>query len=446
MNLSDSERICAILEHLGFEKTEEISSADLIIFNTCSVRQKAEDKVHGMIGNALTLKRKNPQLLLAVTGCMIRKSSTQNSEKRDKLLKLYNKLDFVFRIEDLGVIDKLLFEIVPDLDLNIMADEGTLENYFKIYPKYTENFKAYVPIQTGCDKFCTYCIVPYSRGREKSRNFEEIIKECEQLVSEGVKEITLLGQTVNTYGISRADKISKNFEKYGDFPFVALLKKINALQAKGLKWLRFASPYPKDFSDELITAMSELETVCPHAHMPIQAGSDEMLKAMNRKYSVAEYIKLVAKFRKKIPNISITTDIIVGFCGETEEMFEKTCSLYKKIKWDMCYPARYSPRIGTFSEKQLKDDVLREEKAKRWRKLNNLIKKYCFESMKKFLNKEEEVLIDEKKADGFYYAHNAHNKIIRLKLRTNLIGKFAYVKIKEVKEWLMEGELMENNK
>lgn len=442
MNKTDSERLSSVVEHLGYTVSDKPENADLMLINTCSIRQKAEDKVHGLIGNVRMWRKKNPKLKVGVTGCMVRKSSTRNSKIQDSLLTTHKNLDFVFRIEDLAKLYDLIKEIAPDEQMNEMQDEGTVENYFKINPKYETSFKAYVPIQTGCDKFCTYCIVPFTRGREYSRDFDEILCECKDLVAKGVKEITLVGQTVNTYGISRFDKMTKKFEKYSKYPFVDLLTEIDKLKEKGLKWLRFTSPHPKDFSDELIDAISKLETLCPYIHMPIQSGTDEMLKAMNRNYSVSEYLEIIEKFRQKIPDIAISTDIIVGFSSESEDSFNQTCDLYDKVKWDMCYHAKYSPRKGTYSEKWFKDDIDMKEKTRRWHCLNKLIKKYCFQSMKRFAGTEQEILVDEKKEDGYFYGRNNYNKIIRFKSSRNLIGEFVYVKIIEVKEWLMEGSLI----
>ncbi len=441
MNKTDSERVCAVVEHLGYKVADKMEFADLVIFNTCSIRQTAEDRVHGSIGKMAKFKKKNPKLKIAVTGCMVRQSSSQNSENRDELLKTHKKLDCVFRIEDLAKIDKILLECDPNLDIKTLEDEGTLENYFKIHPRYSDTFKAYVPIQTGCDKFCTYCIVPFTRGREYSRDFQEILSECKKLVEGGAKEITLLGQTVNTYGISKFDKMSKKFINYSKYPFVDLLTEVDKLKKFGLKWLRFASPYPKDFSDELIDAMASLETVCPHVHMPVQSGCDEMLKVMNRNYTIEEYVTLVDKFRLKIPGISITTDIIVGFPGETNDIFDKTCKFYEDMQFDLCYSAKYSPRKGTYSEKFLKDEVLSEEKTKRWRKLNKIAAKYCYTYLTSFVGSEQEVLVEEEKA-GYFYARNAHNKMIRFKSeRRNLIGEFIYVRMIEAFDWLIEAEL-----
>ncbi|OGJ44041.1 tRNA (N6-isopentenyl adenosine(37)-C2)-methylthiotransferase MiaB [Candidatus Peregrinibacteria bacterium RIFOXYA12_FULL_33_12] len=442
MNITDSERISAVLENLGFVPAKRWQETDLFIMNSCSVRQKPEDRVHGLIGDSLKIKKKNKKFMVGLTGCMVRKSSTQNSELKDNLLKVHENLDFVFRIEDLCKLDQVLRECKAKLKIKPLEDEGTVENYFKIQPKYSNNFSAFVPIQTGCDKFCTYCIVPFARGREYSRDFVEVLAECGNLVEKGVKEITLVGQTVNTYGISRADKMSKKFEKYGKYPFVKLLEEIDKLQLKGLKWLRFTSPYPKDFSDELMEAMARLKTLCHHVHMPIQSGSDAVLQMMNRQYSVKDYLKLVNKFRKKIPDIAISTDIIVGFAGETEAMFKETCALYDKIQWEMCYHAKYSSRKGTYAGKILKDNIFAKAKSRRWHKLNEYIKKYSFKALKGYANSIQEVLVDEKKQDGLYYGRNFHNKLVCFKSRSNLIGKFVCVRITQVKEWLMEGKLL----
>lgn len=441
MNYSDTERVESKLENYGYRKAETLEDADLLIFNTCSVRQKAEDRVFGQLKKTPSLRRKNKNLIVAITGCMVRKSSSRHSIEKDKLLKQSKNLDFVFRIEDTEQIGSLINDINDELifpDLN----EAELGNYFQINPKYTSKFQAFVPVGTGCDKFCTYCIVPYSRGRERSRDFQEIIDECTQLVENGIIEITLVGQTVNSYGRSAIDRRSGNFEYKDDrTPFTDLLYEIDKLHEKGLKRLRFTSPHPRDVHPSLMDAIAECKTVMPYIHMPLQAGHDELLKRMNRNYRMAEYRDIITRLREKVPDIAISTDIIVGFCGETEEEFQATLDSFKEFQFDHCYLAQYSPRIGTFSEAHLADDVPREIKRERWHTLNNLLKEVSAAKLEKFVGQTLEVLF-ESEADGYYSGRSEHYKDVRVKAGRDLVGQLLKVKITEASNFRLEGELV----
>ncbi|HLG25414.1 MAG TPA: MiaB/RimO family radical SAM methylthiotransferase, partial [Candidatus Gracilibacteria bacterium] len=355
MNYSDSERVATLLEKLGYERSNVPEETDLYIFNTCSIRQKGEDRVHGQLHNLEQQKKSNPRLLVGITGCMVRSTSSRNSEKevKDGIFKVVDSVDFVFRITDAHKIGEVLAEAEPMLDLpqleeasGIGADSKDATGYLKINPKYGSRVQAFVPVQIGCDKYCTYCIVPYSRGREQSRNMDDIVTECRALVEHGCKEITLVGQTVNSYGLSALDKTSGKFAGMSD-PFVELLTRINRFKELGLNRLRFTSPHPADYTDTLIQAHCDLETLTHHFHLPIQSGSDPVLKKMNRKYNIEKYWDIIKKIRTKLPDASITTDIIVGFCGETQEQFDETEKVFEEIRWDMAYLSRYSARRGT---------------------------------------------------------------------------------------------------
>ena len=445
MNYSDTERIESYLNQLGLNKVAKEPEADLIIFNSCSIRQKAEDRVLGSMENLIKAKRRRPDLLIALTGCMVRKSSTKNTERRaqDKYLKSNKPLDIAFRIEDLpklrgliveaanasrchagllnnefnkistlspgkGLISRVKHGAIHDNAMHDIAppalpkiQDEQLEDYFHISPNYTSKTQAFIPISTGCDKFCTYCIVPYARGRETSRNIEDILKEATELVSNGCKEITLLGQTVDSYGLSTIDRKRKLFD-YNKIdsqseppPFVQLLTQIDELHKKGLKRLRFTSPHPKDVSPELIQAYAELKTLMPHIHLPIQSGDNTCLQRMNRPYTRERYLEIVQALRKARPDIAITTDIIVGFCGETEEEFQSTVDLYNQIEFDFCYIGQYSTRKGTFADKNLDDNVLQEEKSKRWHTLNNLMKEITQKKLKTYVGRTLEVIVEQ---------------------------------------------------
>jgi tRNA-2-methylthio-N6-dimethylallyladenosine synthase len=440
MNYSDSERIDTLLQNMGLLKVDKMGEADLVIFNTCSVKQKAEDKVFGQMVNIKKFRKERPHLIAGVTGCMVRKTSTRDLEERDEILKRSQRVDFVFRIEDLPQLPEIIMQLWPDIDFGEIV-EANLKNYFEINPIYTTKAQAFVPIGTGCDNFCTYCIVPYSRKREKSRSMDDIVKECAKLVDNGCLEITLLGQNVNSYGLSNLDKKTDEFKDV-QAPFVYLLERIDALKSKGLKRLRFTSNHPKDLSDELIDVMARLETLMPYLHLPVQSGNDEMLKKMNRHYTADWYIDLIKKLRKAVPGIAISTDIIVGFCGETEEQFMDTCRLFEDIQWDMCYLSQYSRRIGTFASQNMEDDITPKVKAERWRELNKLLKKFALKGHKVFEGNVVETLV-EKCKNGKCEGRSAHFKTVIFDSEKDLTGTLQKVKVELGREWQLEGKLIQ---
>lgn len=441
MNYSDSERVAKILEKIGYEKGQNPEESDLYIFNTCSIRQKGEDRVYGQLRNLQGLKKMNPRLLVGITGCMVRNSSSRNSdnEQKDELLKRLDTVDFVFRITETQKLGEILEEAEPTLDLPELS-EADFKDYLKIVPKYTSRKQAFVPIQIGCDKYCTYCIVPYSRGREQSRPMQDILAECEMLVKNGCLEITLIGQTVNSYGKSALDQKSGQFKDMDD-PFVTLLTEIDKFKEYGLNRLRFTSPHPRDFSDKLIEAHTQLKTLCPHIHLPVQVGNDEVLKRMNRQYTVEKYKKIVEKIRNTIPNCALSTDIIVGFCGETPEQFEETYKLFEEVRFDMAYLARYSPRPGTVSVKIYKDDIAREEKARRWHRLNAILEECSSEKNRACEGKILEVLVEKYNDEtGEAEGKSRENKVVQFLGTPDLIGTLVDVKITNSLQWLLKGE------
>ena len=440
MNYSDSERIDSVLQHMGMEKAYKMEEADLIIFNTCSIRQKAEDRVFGQMINVGKLRKEKKHLIVGITGCMARKTSTRESEEKDKLLNRSKHTDFVFRIEDLPKLPKIIMQFWPDISFNEI-EEANLKNYFQINPIYTTKAQAFVPISTGCDNFCTYCIVPYSRKREKSRSINDVVRECETLVENGCLEITLLGQNVNSYGLSNIDKKTDKFKDI-ESPFVYLLERIDALKSKGLKRLRFTSNHPKDLSDELIQAMARLETLMPYLHLPVQSGSDEVLKRMNRHYTADWYRNLIKKLRKAVPGIAISTDIIVGFCGETEDQFMDTYKLFEDIEWDMCYLAQYSNRKGTFASQNMEDDISPEVKNERWHRLNELLKRSALKGHKVFEGKVVKVLV-EKCKHGECEGRSEHFKTVVFSSNKDLVGTIQRVHVNKGREWRLEGDLIQ---
>ncbi len=444
MNYSDSERVASILEKIGYEKTGDPKETDLYLFNTCSIRQKGEDRVYGQMRKLTEWKKINPRLLVGITGCMVRKTSTRNDEKedQDKLLRKLRMVDFVFMINDTQELAEILTRAEhKPFDHTTDNAQGRLD-YLRIQPNYTSSFQAFVPIQIGCDKFCTYCIVPYARGREESRAMKEIYNECEQLVENGCKEITLVGQTVNSYGKSNLDKLKGTYNQHRE-PFVELLTRIDKLEEKGLKRLRFTSSHPRDFTDALIKAHTELKTLTPHIHLPVQAGDNTILRRMNRKYTVEHYKQIIEKIRKTVPGSSITTDIIVGFCGETGKQFENTYKLFEDLQFDMAYIARYSPRPGTVSVKAFKDDVPREEKAVRWHKLNNILIKCAHDYHQSMEGKTVEVLVENyDPSTGECKGKSRESKTVQFKGDPSLIGTIQNVRIIKGLQWFAKGELI----
>jgi tRNA-2-methylthio-N6-dimethylallyladenosine synthase len=373
---------------------------------------------------------------------MVRKTSSRNTLKdlKDELLSRLDNLDFVFQIKETNRLAEILEEAEPTLDFP-QLEESELKDYLRIKPQYQSKTQALIPIQIGCDKYCTYCIVPYARGREQSRPMEDILEECKQVVENGSKEILLIGQTVNSYGKSLLDKQSGKFEGIDD-PFVKLLTEIDKLSERGLNRLRFTSPHPRDYSDALIEAHASLKTLTPHFHLPVQAGDDEVLKRMNRQYTVEKYKKIIDKIRARIPDASITSDIIVGFCGETDEQFENTAKLYQDIQWDMAYLARYSPRTGTTSVRAFKDDVPREKKAERWHRLNDLLEKSAYSYHQKLVGKNLEVLVEKYNEEtGECEGKSRENKLVQFQGNSNLVGSIVEVKAVKALEWLVKGDL-----
>lgn len=431
MNLSDSERIAALLESLNCEKTVEPRTADLIVFNTCSVRQTAEDRVFGQNKILKKLKEKNKNLKVVLTGCM-----THYPEKT--LRQRLPLVDIFLDITNLPRLPKLLG----------LKTAFRAKDYFSIAPKQSD-FRALIPVSTGCNNFCSYCVVPRSRGREYSRPAEEIIREAKTAAKNGAKEIWLLGQNVNSYGLSEKtvweNKTRQNKKpkiQKGRLTFADLLREINKIE--GDFWIRFTSPHPKDFSDDLIAAMEECEKFPKYVNLPVQSGDDKVLKKMNRNYTAAHYEKLVKKLRKAMPDIAISTDTIVGFPGETKKQSQNTVKLYKKLKFDMAFIAKYSPRPGTASTLSFKDDVPPKEKDRRFKALTDELRKTSFENNKKHRDKIERVLVEEKNKGRFFGRNGAYKLVEIAGKRTNTpkIGEFVNVKITKAKEWVVKGILL----
>ncbi len=428
MNHSDSERIAGFLEiqphpnpllskEREFKPTKDIHKADLVIFNTCGVRQMAEDRVYGQIHN---LRKKHPETKIVLTGCL--------ANRKDVQRRLKNKVDLFCEIKDFPEIVGTDLVSVPREQRQALPLQ---ENYLKIIPKYSAKHTAYVPIMTGCNNFCSYCVVPYARGREVSRPAEEIIGEIKLLVKRGYKKIILLGQNVNSYNDKKI-----NFSK--------LLKKINSIP--GNFWIWFISNHPKDFSLELIETMTKCRKVCECVHLPIQAGDDKILENMNRKYTAREYLAKIEKIKKAFAKnkpgklYSITSDIIVGFPGETKKQFLESAKIMEKVGYSMVYFGQFSPRPGTMAAK-MKDNVKKSEKVRREKYLNEILKKTSFSNNKKYENKIIEVLVNEEK-NGNYFGHTRTMKNVKItSAKKNITGKIVRVKVTKANVWNLEGVL-----
>ncbi len=426
MNKSDSERIAGFLNSLGWQEVGAPDEADLVLLNTCGVRQASENRVYGQVHNLAALKKTKPSFLIAVTGCMA---------GRDKNGKIKNKMpavDLFFPIMDLVRLPEFLKKINPSL-LTIQNDLP--KDYLEIQPRYTKKFQAFVPIQTGCDNFCTYCVVPYSRDRERNRLAQDILKEVHALVAQGCVEVTLLGQTVNSYKALDRHFFSKENPFQNDF--AALLWEIN--QIVGLWRMTFTAADPQYMHPEVIQALT-LSKMVNYLHLPVQAGSNSVLAKMNRKYTREKYLEIINKIKQACPDITLGTDIIVGFPGETKEDFLKTVDLYKQVDFDISYTAKYSPRSGTSAFK-MKDDVSREEKERRWWVLQRLMEETALCKNQVFKNQEIEVLL-ESWADGILSGHSSELKLVQASGTAALVGKVVKVLIKDPEMWVLRGEIV----
>lgn len=436
MNYSDSERIATLLSELGYQPTYILGEADLIILNTCSIRQKAEDRIVGQMKNMEKLKKENKSLKIGLTGCMIRESGLCNETPDNEHCKRMPTLDFQFKIEDLAQLPIILRKLeAKKNNINVLYDNlNPSDSYFRIKPKHTNKSQGSIPIMTGCDNFCSYCIVPYARGRERSREIKNVIAEVKNFVKEGGIEVNLLGQNVNSYAPATYDYENEKLP-----PFVKLLSEINKI--KDLKRIRFTSSHPKDMSDELIRALGELDKVVNHIHLPIQSGDNQVLKSMNRHYTVEEYTTLIEKIRLAVPGIAVSTDFIVGFPGETEKQFMNSVKLVEDIGYDMAYIAQFSPRKGTVAADQMEDNVPQNEKSRRFHHLNEVLKKTSLERNRGYFGQTVKVLVERQK-EGIAEGKTTSFKTVQFPVseEENLVGKIIPVKITETNIWALTGE------
>jgi len=417
VNHSDSERIATVLEKMGYKITLKLDKANLVVVNMCSIRQSAVDRIFGQSQKFNKLKTLNPKLKTLLTGCIL----------KNDFKKFKNHFDFILSKNTLSHWPKILKEkgsLIQPRQINKSDCQ-----YLKIKPKYSNNFSACVPISIGCNNFCSYCVVPYLRGPLACRPYKNILKEAKNLIKKGFKEIWLLGENVNDY---HSQKIN----------FAKLLKITAGLN--GNFWLRFTSPNPKDFSDELIDVIAKCKKITHYLNLPVQSGDNKILKRMNRNYTIEKYKNLVKKIRKKIPDITLSTDVIVGFPGETRKQFENTVKLFKQIKFDMAYIAKYSPRPQTTALK-LKDNVSKKEKKRREKVLFEILKETAQDQNKKYIGKTVEVLNNKTKG-RFLIGKTKTYKTVKFQAPSskfqNLIGQFVKVKIIDAMPWGLKGELI----
>ena len=426
MNVHDSEEIKKILENLGYTEIEDYEQADLIILNTCAIRENAHDKVFGFLGRCKHLKKTNKDLILGLCGCMAQEENVVK-EIREK----HKYIDIVFGTHNMNELPDMLMNFYGKQSINVYSKEGDVIEFGNLY-KRDSKITAWVNIMYGCDKFCTYCIVPYTRGKQRSRKSEDILKEVKELKEQGYKEITLLGQNVNAYG--------KDLD--GEIEFSKLLEKVSDI---GIERIRFVTSHPWDFTDKMIDVIASRENIMPYIHLPLQSGSNKILKLMGRRYTKEEYLELFNKIRNKVKNASITTDIIVAFPGETEEDFNDTLDVVNTCKYDGAFTFIYSPRENTPAAK-MKNDLTEAEKEDRLHRLNELVNKYSKESNERMLNTIQKVLVigvsekDSNKVCG--YTENM--KLVNVAAPKDTIGQIINVKITDAKSFSLGGEIIEN--
>ena len=423
MNARDSEKLLGILQEIGYEPSES-EEADIVVYNTCTVRENANLRVYGRLGQLRGLKRKNPHMIIALCGCMM-----QEKEVVEKIQKSYSFVDAVFGTYNIFKLAELLYNRWESgkMVIDIWDSQKQVVEELPTVRKFP--FKSGVNIMYGCNNFCTYCIVPYVRGREKSREPRDIIREIERLAGDGVKEIMLLGQNVNSYGKTLDNPVS----------FAQLLKEIEKID--GIERIRYMTPHPKDFSEELLDVMSQSSKICNHIHFPLQSGSTRLLKAMNRQYTKEQYLNLVDKIREKLPDVSLTTDIIVGFPGETEEDFEDTLDVVRKAQFDSAYTFIYSKRTGTPAasmENQIPEDVVKE----RFNRLLETVGEVSHSISARYENTDTQVLVEslDDHEPGLVTGRMTNNMLVHFPGTADMIGKLVDVRLTECKGFYYMGK------
>ena len=424
MNVHDSENIKAILEDMGYTECFEFEQADIIILNTCAIRENAHNKMYGFLGRVKHLKQSKKDIICGICGCMAQEESVVD-DLRDK----YKWVDIVFGTHNIHKLPLILEESIEKKkqEVEVFSIEGDV--YEGVPVKRDSKYKAWVNIQYGCDKFCTYCIVPYTRGKQRSRLPIDIVNEVKDLVEKGYKEVTLLGQNVNAYG----KDLNINYTM-GDL--------LEESAKTGIERLRFVTSHPWDFDDKMIDIIAKYDNIMPYIHLPLQSGSDRILKLMGRRYTKEKYLELFNKIKTRIPNCSITTDIIVAFPGETIEDFEDTLDVVNKCKFDSAFTFIYSPRVGTPAA-LMKNDLKEEEKNERLYKLNEVVNKYANLANQKYLGKKVKVLLESvSEKEGRLMGYTDTMKLVNVEADTNYLGKIVDVEITDIKTWSMDGKLI----
>ena len=426
MNEHDSENIKAILESMSFTEIEDYEKADLVILNTCAIRENAHNKVFGLLGRLKHLKEERPSLMVGFCGCMAQEESVIN-----ELSSKYKWVDIIFGTHNIHELPKVLAKSISEKtqDIEVYSIEGNVVEQMPV--KRASKYKAWVNIMYGCDKFCTYCIVPYTRGKQRSRRKEDILSEVNELIKNGYKEVTLLGQNVNAYG----KDLDTNYD------MASLLEDV---AKTGIERIRFVTSHPWDFNDNMIDVIAKYDNIMPYIHLPLQSGSNRILKLMGRRYTKESYLKLFDALKAKIPNVSITTDIIVGFPNETEEDFKETLDVVNHCKYDLAYTFIFSPRVGTPAAK-MEDNVSLEEKERRLQELNALINDYSKENNLKCVDRVVPVLLEEvsEKDDTMLSGYTDTMKLVNVKAPKEYLGKIVNVKITDAKTWSLNGKIVE---
>ncbi len=424
-NERDSETLRGILEAMGYVQSDVMETSQIIILNTCAIRENAEQKVFGKIGNIKNLKQKNEDVILAICGCMAQEESVVNA-----IMTKYPHVDLVFGTHNLHRLPQLLESAMASQKtvVEVWSKEGDVVEDVPVVRN--DQFKAWVNIMYGCDKFCTYCIVPYTRGKERSRKMEDILAEVNDLKAKGYQEITLLGQNVNAYGKDLA----------GDIDFATLLE---ATAKTGIPRIRFTTSHPWDFNDRMIDMIASYDNLMPFIHLPVQSGDNDVLKLMGRKYTIEQYKELFDKIKTKIPNCAVSTDIIVGFPNETEQQYQHTLDIVNYCKYDNAYTFIYSPRIGTPAAK-MQDNVAMSDKEQRLYRLNELVNQYAWENNQKYLGQKVKVLVEgpSKKNPDVLTGYTESQKLVNFKGDFHCIGKIVTVEITEANTWSLKGKVI----
>ncbi len=424
-NERDSETLRGILEAMGYVQSDVMETSQIIILNTCAIRENAEQKVFGKIGNIKNLKQKNEDVILAICGCMAQEESVVNA-----IMTKYPHVDLVFGTHNLHRLPQLLESAMASQKtvVEVWSKEGDVVEDVPVVRN--DQFKAWVNIMYGCDKFCTYCIVPYTRGKERSRKMEDILAEVNDLKAKGYQEITLLGQNVNAYGKDLA----------GEIDFATLLE---ATAKTGIPRIRFTTSHPWDFNDRMIDMIASYDNLMPFIHLPVQSGDNDVLKLMGRKYTIEQYKELFDKIKTKIPNCAVSTDIIVGFPNETEQQYQHTLDIVNYCKYDNAYTFIYSPRIGTPAAK-MQDNVAMSDKEQRLYRLNELVNQYAWENNQKYLGQKVKVLVEgpSKKNPDVLTGYTESQKLVNFKGDFQCIGKIVTVEITEANTWSLKGKVI----